>query len=270
MPKFVSKEEEWRAYLAGTHPSIKFGQRTFRHIPSSPRCKLCSVPFAGVGRLFFGRIGFTPWDKNPNLCLRCITSLDKQEVSGAEIEVSFLFADVRRSSDLARRLGTMEFTRLMQRFYIAATKVLIAGDAVIEKFVGDEVVGFFMPLLTGPNHAAAAVRAAEHLLLETGHGDEGGPWLPLGAGVHTGVAFVGMVSRGTSSDFTAFGDAINVAAHVAAQAASGEILITDPAAAAAGIALDGLERRHLSLKGHEADAVVLPVPSASSWSASSP
>ncbi len=155
----------------------------------------------------------------------------------------------------------MEFTHLMQRFYTTATDSLIADEAIIEKFVGDEVVGFFIPLMTGPNHAAAAVRAAEHLLLETGHGEDGGPWLPLGAGVHTGVAFVGMVSRGPSSDFTAFGDSINIAAHVAAQAAPGEILITDASAAAAGLATDGLAQRHLSLKGHGMDVVVQTVPS---------
>jgi adenylate cyclase len=257
MAKFASQEEEWRAYLDGSHPAIRWGRRTFRLVPSSPRCRMCSVPFAGPGRYVFGPLGFSPWEKNPNLCRRCVTSLDKREVSGAEIEASFLFADVRRSSDLARSIGTMEFTRLMQRFYATATDVLFADQAIIEKFVGDEVVGFFLPLLTGPNHAAAAVQAARDLLLETGHGDEGGPWLPLGAGVHTGVAFVGMVSRGTSSDFTAFGDPINVAAHVASQAAPGEILITDDAAGAAGLAIEGLERRHLMLKGHGVDAVVL-------------
>jgi adenylate cyclase len=78
------------AYLAGTHPFIRCGRRTFRHVPSSPRCKFCSVPFAGVGRVLFDRLGFQPWDKNPNLCRRCITSLNRQEVSGAEIEASFL------------------------------------------------------------------------------------------------------------------------------------------------------------------------------------
>jgi adenylate cyclase len=101
-------------------------------VPSSPRCKFCSAPFAGVGRVLFGRLGFQPWDKNPSLCRRCITSLNRQEVSGAEIEASFLFADVRRSSDLARSLGTMEFIRLMQRFYAAAQEVLIADEAIIE------------------------------------------------------------------------------------------------------------------------------------------
>jgi adenylate cyclase len=219
------------------------------------------VPFKGPFGFLFRRFGWRPWDKNPNLCNLCVKSLNKLDLSGAEMETSFLFADVRRSSDLARRVGTMEFTRLMQRFYVTATDTLLADNAIIDKFVGDEVVGFFLPLLTGPNHAAAAVRAAEHLLLETGHGDDGGPWLRLGAGVHTGVAFVGMVSRGPSSDFTALGDAINVAAHVAAQAGPGEILITDASADAAGLDTDGLARRHLSLKGHGVDVVVQTVPS---------
>ena len=218
----------------------------------------CSAPFAGPGRALFGLLGFAPWEKNPNLCTRCISRLD-QDVSGAEVEISFLFADVRRSSDLARRVGTMEFTHLMQRFYTTANTVLQANDAILDKFVGDEVVGFFLPMLTGANHAGAAVRGSAPLLLETGHGEDGPRGSPSARGVHTGVAFVGMVSQGTSSEFTAFGDPINVAAHLASQAAPGEILVTDEAAAAAGMSIDGLERRHLMLKGHPADAVVLPV-----------
>jgi adenylate cyclase len=262
MPRYDSREDEWRAYLDGTHPSIWFGRRTFRLLPSAPRCKLCSVPFRGLGRVLFGHFGFTPWTKNPNICARCITWLAEGEVSGAEIEISFLFADVRRSSDLARRIGTMEFTRLMQRFYAVASEVLIGDDAIVEKFVGDEVVGFFLPLMTGPQHAAAAVRAAEHLLIATGHGDEAGPWLPLGAGVHTGTAFVGVVSSGATTEFTALGDAINVAAHLAAQAGPGEILVTAAAATAAEIDTASLDRRDLSLKGHQVEAFVVPVPSA--------
>jgi adenylate cyclase len=256
--KYASEEEEWRAYLDGTHPSFRLGQRAFRLVPWGPRCRLCYVPFHGPGNAILGRFGFQPWAKNPNICSKCITWLSKADVSGAEVELSFLFADVRRSSDLARRVGTMEFTRLMQRFYTVATEVLIEDEAIVEKFVGDEVVGFFLPLMTGPNHAAAAIRAGEDLLRATGLSDEGGdPWLPLGVGVNTGPAFVGVVSSGATSDFTAFGDAINVTAHVAAQAAAGELLVTDAAAAAAGLSIDGLEHRELSLKGHPMRAVVL-------------
>lgn len=35
MAKFATPEDEWRAYLDGTHPWIHLGRRTFRHIPSS-------------------------------------------------------------------------------------------------------------------------------------------------------------------------------------------------------------------------------------------
>jgi adenylate cyclase len=261
MPKFAAPEDEWRAYIEGTHPSLIRGRKAFGHIPSKPRCKICSAPFGWPGGAVFRRIGRIPWDKNPNVCMFCIRELEGQDVIGAEVEISFLFADVRRSSDLARRIGTMEFTHLMQRFYAEANRVLLANDAILDKFVGDQVVGFFLPLMTGPNHAGAALRTAKELLLATGHADEGGPWLPLGAGVNSGTAFVGMVSSGRSSEFTAFGDPINVAAHVAAQAGQGEILITESAAAAAGILGDGFERRHLSLKGHPMDALVVATPS---------
>jgi adenylate cyclase len=214
------------------------------------------MPFRGPAGFVLGHLGnaFKPWDKNPNLCRRCLGHLSRQEVSGAEVEISLLFADVRRSSDLARRLGTMEFTRLMQRFYAIATQILLDHDALVDKFVGDEAVGLFLPFMTGPNHSREALETARDLLRAVGHGSPEGPWVPLGAGVHTGTAFVGLVSRGSAYEFTALGDAPNIAAHLAAQAGAGEILATE--AAAVTVASDGLERRHLSLKGHPVDAIV--------------
>jgi adenylate cyclase len=122
--------------------------------------------------------------------------------------------------------------------------------------VGDEVVGLFLPFLAGQEHARRAVEAAEQLLRATGHGSDEGPWVPLGAGVHTGTAFVGMVGSQGASDFTALGDSVNIAAHVASQAATGEILVTEDAASAAAVPAR-FERRHLSLKGHSVDAMVL-------------
>jgi adenylate cyclase len=168
-----------------------------------------------------------------------------------------LFADVRGSSKLAREMPVIDFTRLMNRFYRESSRVLIDRDAIIEKFVGDEIVGLFIPFLAGPTHAARAVETAQELLRVTGHGSPEGPWVPLGAGVHTGTAFVGMVGSNNTSDFTALGDPVNIAAHLASQGAIGEILVTDQAAEAAGLSAEGLEHRNLSLKGHLVDALVL-------------
>ena len=199
-----------------------------------------------------------PWEKNPSLCRRCVTGMNRGEIVGAEVEISFLFVDVRRSSDLARRLGTLGFTQVMHRFYEVATRALFDNDGLLDKFVGDEVVGFFAPFVAGPRHAERAVDAARALFRSAGYGSDAGPWLRLGAGVSTGSSFVGFVPRGLDSEFTAFGDTINVAAHLAAQAGPGEILVTREVGAVLQTT-PSLEPRHVSLKGHELDVLVVSV-----------
>jgi adenylate cyclase len=260
-------EQQWQYLLSG-----KFREDSkpspLRFIPSNPRCKLCAAPFKAPGALLLRRFGFKPWAKNPQICGRCFIYLERQakrcpgptdtdNVAGAEVELSMLFADVRGSSELARQMPVAEFTHLMSRFYDVSKEILFASDAIVEKFVGDEVVGLFVPLLTGPHHAQRAIETATELLRATGHGGVGEPWAPLGAAVHTGRAFVGIVGSGGSSDFTALGDPMNITAHLASHAHVGEILVTDDALVAAARSPEGLEQRHLSLKGHPMDAVVL-------------
>jgi adenylate cyclase len=97
-------------------------------------------------------------------------------------------------------------------------------------------------------HALDAVEAARELLTETGHGD-GTPWVPVGAGVHTGVAYVGTIGEGDALDFTALGDSVNTAARLASSAGVGEILVSAAAASAAELDTTGLEQRTLTLRG---------------------
>src|SRR5947208_2697216 len=266
MAEYATPQEEWHDFLSGTHPHLQ-DKSPLRLIPSKPRCKLCQAPFGSPGKFILARYGYAPWSKQPRICGWCFKSIGEhaqmcpgapagQEIRGGEVEISMLFADVRGSSKLAREMPVIDFTRLMNRFYRESSSVLVEGDAIIEKFVGDEIVGLFIPFLTGPEHAARAIETAQELLRVTGHGSPDGPWVPLGAGVHTGTAFVGMVGSDDASDFTALGDPVNIAAHLASQGAIGEILVTDHASEAAGLTADGLERRHLSLKGHPVDAVV--------------
>ena len=148
-------------------------------------------------------------------------------------------------------MSPSKFGQLMNRFYTVTTDVIVKTDALIDKLVGDEVIALYLPGWAGPDHAGLAVRAAQDLLRATGHGEPDGPWLPVGAGVHTGIAYVGTVSgtEGTVIDLTALGDAVNTTARLASKAGTGEVLITETAYAAAGLDLEHLERRQLELKG---------------------
>ena len=237
-------------------------RRIFGRIPSSPRCKSCAAPFAGPGGVFMPLFGHGRWAKNPKYCAGCFRML-RDNHGGAEVECSLLFADVRGSTPLAERMRPKEFTRLMGRFYDAASAVLIDRGAFVDKFVGDEIIGIFVPAMATESHAERAVDAARVLLRQTGHADPSGPWVPVGVGVNTGTAYVGSVGEGPDTELTAMGDVVNTTARLASAAAQGEILVTAATAVSAGLAADAFERRSLPLKGKSQpiDVLVLTVSS---------
>ena len=239
-------DEQWRSLLVDQAPFLG-RRRLHARIPSSPRCKLCAAPFSGPGGLVMRFAGHARWPKNPKYCTGCFRMLSSHH-GGAEIDCSLLFADVRGSTTLAERTSPREFNRLMGRFFDTASNVLVDHDAIVDKFVGDEIIGIFVPSMASPQHAARAVDAARTLLAETGFGTSAGPWAPIGIGVNTGVAYVGSIGEGSDTEMTAMGDVVNVTARLSSVAAAGEILVTAAAAAAAGLA-DDLPRRSLQLKG---------------------
>ena len=245
-----SHNEKWRDVLTGEarghmcwNPRVR---RITRAIPSDPRCKLCDGPFGPPGNVM-RFLGFGPSTINRRICGHCIHELERNP-GGAEVELSFLFADVRGSTALAEHASAEEFSQLMARFYGTAAKVVDARNGIVDKFVGDQAMALFIPGFAGADHATDAVESARELLAQTGH-DGDTPWIPIGAGVHTGVAYVGTIGEGDALDFTALGDSVNTAARLAASAGIGEILVSSSAAAATALETDGLESRTLSLRG---------------------
>jgi adenylate cyclase len=186
---------------------------------------------------------------NPLFCTDCEREAKRLKFS-AKMELSMLFADIRDSTPLAESMGSLEFSRMIDRFYTETTHVLIHSYAVIDKLAGDQVSGYYLPGLLGMDFARASVDAAQDLLRVVGYGEPEGPWAPVGVGINTGEAVFGYVgsTRGVM-EITALGDAANVAARLASQAAAGEILISNSTAEHARVDTQNLEKRKLELKG---------------------
>jgi len=222
-------------------------RRLWRVMPRAPRCKMCNSPFGGPGGAVMRLIGKGRWPANPSYCGGCFKALYTHR-AGAEIECTLLFADVRGSTHLAEAMRPSDYRRLIDRFYATASEILVGYDAIVDKFVGDEVIGIFIPALTETRHARQAIDAGLALLRASGH-ETDAPWIPIGIGVNTGLAYVGAVGTAEHVEFTALGDTVNVTARLASTAAAGEILVTEAAARAAELPDAGLEHRHLDLKG---------------------
>ncbi len=153
-----------------------------------------------------------------------------------------LFADVRNSTGLGEKSSASEFAEQLNRFYAVATEVLIRHDAVIDKLIGDEVMGLFLPGLAGPDYRSKAAHAAVDLAAAASD-------LPVGVAVNAGVAFVGNVGSGTVLDFTALGDAVNVGARLQSFASPGEVVISSDLYELIASAHSGARVEMLQVKG---------------------
>ena len=191
--------------------------------PTEPRCKLFLAPFGGAPAVILRRIGFGRYSGNPAICSNCIREYSKQGVTGAEIPMSLLFADVRGSTGIGERLSPTDFRTFLGHFYEIGSKAILDHDGLVDKLVGDEIIGLFFGGVSGPHHAAAAIAAGRELIERVGRADAtpSGP-IPLGGGVHTGIAYVGPTGpAGAVDDFTALGDVVNTTARLASAAAAG-------------------------------------------------
>lgn len=221
-----------------------------KRIPRSPRCRICYLPFDGIGgyitKTFLGVEAST---LNPHLCNLC-ERFATQYHGGVELEISIMFVDVRGSTTMAEKLSPEQFSRKINRFYRAATDVFYRNNGLVEKLLGDEVAGFFVPGFAGPDHAQTALHAGLDTLKAMGYGSSSGPWMPVGVGIHTGIAYIGSVeAEGGVSNISILGDAVNTAARLTSLAAPGELLISEETRKSANLQTANMESRCLSLKG---------------------
>jgi adenylate cyclase len=247
MPTDSTVEKDWYKMLTEGEPINRHLYHLYGLLPSDPRCKMCASPFKGWGGFLMHLLGRDQSKYNPRFCQPC----EKFErPGGAEVAITMLFADVRDSTGLAEQMSTREFSQLINRFYSTATRVLIQTDALVDRLMGDQAIGLYIPGFAGSEHPRRAIEAAQELLKVTGHRDVKGPLLPVGIGIHTGPAFVGVVGDvGSTQDFTALGDNVNITARLASEARAGEILISEAAYTASHLELGDLERRQMELKG---------------------
>ena len=214
-------------------------------LPHDPRCKLCHSPFHGIGGTVVSMLfGKKQSNLNPHFCNMC-EEFAKKHPGGAEVEMSMLFADVRGSTALSEQMTSIEFSKLINRFYVGATHAIAEEDGLVEKLAGDAVAAFWGAGFAGKDYVAKTIRAAQNTaqLMQRQS-------IPVGIGVHAGVAYFGaMGSAEGLVDIAAIGEEVNTAARLASKAAAGEIILSETALEQAHMNGSELESRKLELKG---------------------
>ena len=129
-----------------------------------------------------------------------------------------LFADVRGFTALAEEMTPTGVASLLNSFRERASQAIERNGGVVDKFIGDAVMGIFGVPEPGKDDPAAALAAAEDLLASVQRWSakrvrHGRQPVRVGVGVHYGNVFAGVLGGGRL-EFTVIGDAVNVAQRV--------------------------------------------------------
>lgn len=174
------------------------------------------------------------------------TSRIDEMKAGRRSRVALMFVDIRDSTAIEERLEPAALSALINAFRARVTRVALAHNGIIDKFIGDGAFLVFGVLESRPDDAANAVACARALLAEIDDmsgeriANNEAP-LRIGIGVHYGEAFIGALGNEERLEFTVLGDTVNVAARLeqATKDYGSPLLVSEEALTAAGEDLGG-------------------------------
>ncbi len=168
---------------------------------------------------------------SPEVVERIVKGREALSLGGERREVTVMFADVCGFTTLADEREPEVAVAILNELFTIITEIVFQHGGVIDKFIGDCAMAIWGAPTNHADDAARAVRAAEAILrwLEVGNvkwRKQVGRDIQLAIGIHTGPAVVGNIGSEKRMEYTAIGDAVNIAARLERLARPGQILMT--------------------------------------------
>ncbi len=154
------------------------------------------------------------------------------EKGGRLTETTMLFSDIRGFTAMSDGVPPQEVVNTLNEYFEVMVEVLFRHKGTLDKFVGDEIIGLFGAPIELDNAPLSAVNCAIDMLRaleEFNHTRkaEGQPAIHIGIGVNTGSVITGSIGSTRALQYTAIGDAMNIASRLVGVAKSNEIIISD-------------------------------------------
>lgn len=154
------------------------------------------------------------------------------EKGGRLSEVTMLFSDIRGFTTMSDGRPAQEIVNTLNEYFEVMVEVLFQHSGTLDKFVGDEIIALFgapIALEDAPFKAVACGLAMLHALedLNRTRAAENQAPIRIGIGINTGNVITGAIGSNRALQYTAIGDAMNVASRLVNVASQGEVIISE-------------------------------------------
>ncbi|MBI5649294.1 MAG: GAF domain-containing protein [Chloroflexi bacterium] len=154
---------------------------------------------------------------------------DQLALGGQRQQITILFADIRGFTHFSESLAPEKLVDILNDYLSLAADAILRAEGTLDKFMGDAVMAIFNAPLAQSDHAHRAARAARAMRHAVARLHARVPTelrLQYGIGIHTGDAVVGNIGTQQQMNYTAIGDAVNVAKRLQENAAGGQIILS--------------------------------------------
>jgi adenylate cyclase len=168
----------------------------------------------------------------PTVVEHVIAGSAPMKLGGELRTISVLFGDVQGYTTMSEKLSPEQLIDLLNTHLSLAGSTIMDAlyEGTLDKYIGDAVMGLFNTPGEQPDHAWRAVRAAWAMQTRLREFQKTLPperHLRFRVGVHTGEAVVGHIGSENLMNFTAIGDAVNVAKRLQESARVGQVMISE-------------------------------------------
>lgn len=192
---------------------------------------------------------------SPAVVDRLPTDPAKLKLGGQRQDVTILFADIRGFSTFSEHKDPEDLITVLNKYLSLAAEAILAYEGTLDKFVGDAVMAIFNAPLPQPDHTLRAMRAALEMqrAITEYHRQmvDDIPQLSFGVGIHVGEAVIGNVGTQSRMDYTAIGDAVNLAKRLQENTPGGRILLSAAAFERVRDFVNAVPYQELVVKGRE-------------------